>query len=361
MELINFTRMPADVTVHTDVDGREVLVVVVKGTFVIPRDASALRLHEEQQPLVMSDVYYGEPGKSAPKYEVDFAPRKLRCDLLLNATAWAPAGRPATRVPVGVAVGNWSKTFDVVGDRAWEAGIAGPRPGRPRPFVSKSITYDCAFGGTDTRSENPKEHAAYMANPTGVGFHRDVRPEWVVGSPLPNTEETGQPVKAPNESYQPMSFGVLGRHWDPRREYAGTYNRHWLEHVFPFLPEDFDDRYFQAAPPDQQLPKAFGEMRVALLNLTPDGARDFVIPAISAPIFVCPRRGGREEYRGELDTVVIEPDVERVTLTWRVARLLRRSIFEIAQVCLGRKCGASTSRSSHIFPRDVTQSILSPD
>ena len=24
----------------------------------------------------MSDVFYGEPGKSAPKYEVDFAPRK---------------------------------------------------------------------------------------------------------------------------------------------------------------------------------------------------------------------------------------------------------------------------------------------
>jgi hypothetical protein len=54
----------------------------------------------------MSDVFFGEPGLSAPKYEVDFAPRKPRCDLLLNATAYAPEGRTAEHVTVGVRIGT---------------------------------------------------------------------------------------------------------------------------------------------------------------------------------------------------------------------------------------------------------------
>ncbi len=336
MQIINSTRMPADVTVHTEIDGREALVVVVKGTFRISADVKTLRLHEEQQPLVMADVFYGEPGISAPKYEVDFAPRKQACDVLLNASAWAPNGRPAQRVQVGAAIGAWSKTFDVVGDRTWEGGVA-LHPGPTQPFLSMPITYDRAFGGTDSTSDNAAEHAAFMANPVGAGFHKQLRREWVVGTKLPNTEETGRTVERPDAPYRPMSFGPIGRHWDPRRSYAGTYDQQWLDEVFPFLPADFDDRYFQAAPHDQQLPRPLGEQPVTLLNLTPDGRREFVIPAIDAPIVVFPKHGGREDLTGSLDTVVIEPDADRVALTWRVIRPLKRSVFEIAQVHVGRQ------------------------
>jgi len=336
MQIINSTPMPADVTVHTEIDGREALVIVVKGTFRISADVKALRLHEDQQPLVMADVFYGEPGTSAPKYEVDFAPRKQACDVLLNASAWAPGGRPTQRVPVGVAIGAWLKAFDVVGDRTWEGGLA-LHPGPPQPFTSMPITYDRAFGGTDRKSDNPAKHAAFMPNPVGAGFHKLLKREWVVGTPLPNTEESGQSVDRPEVAYRPMSFGPIGRHWDPRRAYAGTYDQHWIDEVFPFLPADFDDRYFQAAPTDQQVPKPLGEQRVTLLNLTPDGRRDFVIPAIDAPIVVFPKRGGREDLAGLLDTVVIEPDADRVALTWRATRPLKRSIFEIAQVHVGRQ------------------------
>jgi len=38
-----------------------------------------------------------------------------------------------------------------------------------------------------------------------------------------------------------------------------------------------------------------------------------------------------------LDTVVLEPDHQRFTLTWRSSRPLRRDIFELAQVFVGRK------------------------
>src|SRR5579864_6902793 len=150
MELINATRMVAGYTMGMEPSGRELLVVVVKGTFRTPTERGArLQLAEEQVPLVMSDTFFGEPGLSAPKHEVDFAPRKLRCDILLNGHAYAPAGRPTSRVTVGLKVGNWSKSFDVVGDRTWSA--AGAPASSPVRFTQMPITYDRAFGGADLR------------------------------------------------------------------------------------------------------------------------------------------------------------------------------------------------------------------
>ena len=37
-----------------------------------------------------------------------------------------------------------------------------------------------------------------------------------------------------------------------------------------------------------------------------------------------------------LDTVVIEPELRRLILVWRASRPLKRDIFEMAQVVVGR-------------------------
>ena len=272
MELINSTRMVAGYTMGMEPSGRELLVVVIKGTFRIPvQSGETLRLHEEQQPLVMSDVFFAEPGLSAPRYEVDFAPRKHRCDVLLNATAYAPEGRPATRVTVGARIGSWSKSFDVVGDRVWEAGLGGIGASVATPFVQMPIRYDRAFGGTDNKSDDPADHVAYLPNPVGRGFHKRLKSAWIDGSPLPNTQESDRAVSWVDGDYRPMSFGAIGRHWEPRYKYAGTYDQHWLDHVFPFLPADFDEQYYQAAPLDQQLPKPLGELAAQWIGVDASG------------------------------------------------------------------------------------------
>jgi hypothetical protein len=110
-----------------------------------------------------------------------------------------------------------------------------------------------------------------------------------------------------------------------------------MDEVFPFLPADFDERYYQAAPLDQHVPKTAGDQPVTLINLTPDGRRDFVIPHFEAPVYVFPRRGKREDLTAALDTIVIEPDAATVALTWRVTRPLARDVFEIAEVLVGKK------------------------
>jgi hypothetical protein len=337
MELINATRMVAGYSMGLEPSGRELLVVVIKGTFRIPpEDGAPLRLHEEQTPLVMADVFHGEPGLSAPKYEVDFAPRKHRCDVILNGSAYAHEDQGAERVAVGVRIGAWQKTFAVVGDRMWDA-RGGVRATPPRPFTVMPISYDRAFGGADLRHEDPAKHAAFTRNPTGRGFHKHLVSEWVHESPLPYTEELNNPVTRPDGDYTPMALGAVGRHWDPRFRFAGTYDQNWIDNVAPFLPADFDEQYYQCAPVDQQLALPRGEQTVTLANLTPDGRRTFVLPYFEAPVTVFPKKGDRENYTALADTIIIEPDLERVSVTWRVARPLRRNMFEIGQVLVGRQ------------------------
>jgi hypothetical protein len=52
---------------------------------------------------------------------------------------------------------------------------------------------------------------------------------------------------------------------------------------------------------------------------------------------VFPKKGEREDLRATLDTIVLEPDHERLTMTWRACRPLKRNMFEIAQLLVGRK------------------------
>ena len=115
------------------------------------------------------------------------------------------------------------------------------------------ISYDNAFGGVDDTDPSPDQHTAFRPNHVGQGYHGRPNDASIDGKPLPNTEETGRPVTEPKASYRPMAFGAIARSWPPRLKYAGTYDQNWIDNVFPFLPADFDERYYQAAPEDQQV------------------------------------------------------------------------------------------------------------
>lgn len=251
MELLNATGMEAGYTLGLDVGGRERVVVAVKGTFTIPDDESPPELADEQVPLVMADEFTGEPGFSATLYEADYAPQKPMCDVVVNGSAHAAGGRPAYQVMVGLRVGAIEKFFNVVGDRVWEDRSLGPEPSRHEPFTEKPITYDRAWGGVDRDVDDPDNAKALMANPVGVGYYPLSVGDALVGRPLPNTEALHDPINGAKGKHPPMSLGAIGRHFEPRLEYAGTYDEEWLENVFPFLPEDFDPRYHQCAPADQ--------------------------------------------------------------------------------------------------------------
>jgi hypothetical protein len=337
MNLLNATKMQAAWTMGIDPTGREHVVVVAKGTFLIPDDGGPVELapKEQQVPLVMADTFTAEPGYSAPVHEAEFAWSKPRCDVLVNGTAYAPEGRPAERVRVGMKLGAWQKVFDVVGDRVWVQRGLTPVPSSSQRFVSMPITYDRAFGGID--DTDPENASAYMRNPVGRGYGALSSGERLLGRPVCNTEDPRDPVRVPWGEYAPMSFGPVARGWQPRLALAGTYDQNWLDNVFPFLPPDFDVRHFQAAPEDQQIDAPRAGEEVVLLNLTRVGRTRFRLPTdLEVPITFFPKRGEPEHMQGGLDTVLIESDEGTVCLVWRCTRPLRRNVFELAEVLVGR-------------------------
>jgi hypothetical protein len=329
MRLEHITGMEAGYTMGLQPDGRELLVVCLKGTFTIPNSGEEPRLAEEQVPLVEADVYTGEPGLSAPVYESDYAPKKPKCDVLLNGRAYAPGGRPATRVNVSLQVGPISKSFAVVGNRIWKKGFLSFKASPPKPFVVMPISYDTAFGDVDNNHKEPKKHQAYMENPIGVGFHSYLKPEFVKDKPLPNTEELRKPVSKPDGKYRPMSFGPIGRGWLPRYPLAGTYDQDWIDNIFPFLPADFDEAYYQAAPSDQQMPYPRGGETVTLVNLTPEGRTTFRLPNKNILVWFFLKDGSEKDIPAVADTIIIEPDKEYFTITWRASLPLRKNMFEV--------------------------------
>jgi hypothetical protein len=336
MQLLNATKMQARYTLGIRPDGRERVVVVVKGTFTIPRDDQRPQLAEKQVPLVEADVFTGEPGLSAPLYESDYAPHKPRCDVLLNGSAYAPGGRPAERVTVSLRVGSLVKSFVVVGKRSWQPGLLHFSPSKPEPFVALPISYDNAFGGVDRADPDPAMHRWYPTNHAGVGYAEQPTVRSMEGKQVPNTEEAGQPITKPNGTYRPMGLGPVGRGWQPRASFAGTYDQNWLANVCPFLPSDFKEEYFQAAPTDQQIDFPQGGEEVELIHLTPQGRTTFRLPRGNVPVEFFLKGGDTKPTMAVLDTIVLEPNLGRFLLSWRSSLPLRRNLFEVPLAVVGK-------------------------
>ncbi|EJL06630.1 DUF2169 family type VI secretion system accessory protein [Pseudomonas chlororaphis] len=336
MELLNASQLLAAYTQGLAPDGRESLVVVAKGTFNLPLDGRAATLADTQQPLLMADTFLGEPGLSTPLQEMDFAPVKPCCDVLVRGKAYAPGGRPVTQLTAGIRVGQMSKAFSVLGPRQWQSGLLGVAPGLPQPFTEQDISYARAFGGSHPIANDPQLRHCYLDNPTGCGWYpRSADSADIVGMPMPSTEELGKPIDSPSGNFRPMALGPLGRGWPQRARFAGTYDEAWLADCFPFLPADFDQRYFQAAPDDQQTHYLRGGEDVLLLNLTPQERAGFRIPQMEVPVTFFLKKGGHETVQAVIDTLLIDTDTCQVQLTWRVSRPLQRNLFEIAQVLVG--------------------------
>lgn len=341
MHLDNGTAYPAAFTGAQDSTGRDYVVVVVKGTFTLPdgQDA-ACRPAAGQAPLVMADEFWGEPGHSAPRVEMDFAHVKMRCDILLDGAVHAPGGRPAERVRAGIRVGGWSKILEAVGNRVWLVGLSGAHASDIRPFVTMPISYDLAFGGIDDSHPQVKAPYSHPKNPVGRGWHQIANLAHLNGRPMPNIEMADHPVRQPWDDALPVGLGPIGRGWADRLKYAGTYDQHWLDKTFPFLPKDFDPRYYQAAPEDQQIAHPAGGELITLVNLSDRGRESFRLPDARMPMLFSRRRAEDVSVNAPLDTIMIRPDAREVHLTWRASLPLSRDIFEVTECIIGRRSGA---------------------
>lgn len=184
----------------------------------------------------------------------------------------------------------------------------------PKPFASMPIVYERAFGGWDTRSEDPAKHRLDPRNPIGKGFA--VREEHLLDQAAPNIEYQNQLISSWKDRPNPAGFGAISSFWTPRKEFAGTYDEKWQKERFPLWAEDFDIRFNQCSPMDQQFPGFLrGGERVDLINLSPGGRMSFLLPKVY-PVFVTKFGKDSVDHRADLHTVILEPEFPRVIMVW---------------------------------------------
>ncbi|WP_354684939.1 DUF2169 domain-containing protein [Cupriavidus necator] len=327
--------------VALDVSGREHLVLVAKATWSIPGPGERPR-PLPPEPLAVADDFAGEPGQSALLYGTDLARFKPRCDVLFNACAHSPHGQPVNELLVAWQVGPLRKGLRVVGPRIWRKRLGLVSLSRPEPFTRMPLHYGLAFGGSRTyrtgRGDQARELTeACLANPDGIGWFGKHTVGDIDGAPAPCLEAPDDPVMQPNGRHKPQAFSAIARHWEPRRQYAGTYDEAWQKNVFPFLPEDFDERFHQCAPEDQQMDYPGGGEPVVLRHLV--AGRDHVqfrLPALDTVQF----RVLRKDYSTEMpqpvvDTLYFEPDAGRFSAVWRASVPIRRRLHEFAAIAIG--------------------------
>jgi hypothetical protein len=331
----NRTPYAAERTWVLDKNAVKSWVVVVKGTFNVLPDGST-KLAEKQEEPLLACQYAGEPGKSSLVYEADLTPPKLATDITLNGHVYTQGGKAVREVTATLRIGNLSKTIKVFGDRHWKKGLLGGLSiSTPEPFEKMPITYERAFGGWDSLSEDKTKHRLYSGNPVGQGFW--VRREHAVDQKLPNIEDPHRLISSWKDRPRTTSFGALASYWTPRLEYAGTYDAGWQKDRFPLLPENFDERHYQAAPEDQQVAGCLngGEV-VKLENLSPGGMVTFTLPKIR---FTFTTRFGKErvEHRARLSGVIIEPDVPRVMVVWHTSLVCHHKVDQLDETIIGQK------------------------
>jgi hypothetical protein len=301
----------------------ERLVVVVKATFLRRTGSPSLDLAPRtgQRAVRAADLPWGEPEKSSIKYPSDLCIMKPGTDVIVVAAAHAPGGRAVPSFDAGVRVGPLEKTVRVFGLRVWEAGGNGLSAARPTTGVD--IRYDYAWGGLDfTDPENPVEE---VRNPVGIGVTRD--PATLTHKPAPFIEDPAQLISSVRTRPPPAGLGAIGRHWEPRRRFVGTYDAAWLEQRAPLLPLDHDDRVNLCATPGlTATPPLLGGEEVALLNLTAGGGSiTFRLPKIRVTVSLEVPGRSSEALVPHLDTVLLDtvapetPNDVLVEMAWRAA------------------------------------------
>jgi hypothetical protein len=239
-----------------DKEGCEVFTNIVKGTFSIGR-AGALAVADAQIPVEMADSYWGEPALSPVKYESDLALFKTTTDLVLTGSACGRGGRKTRSVEVTFGVGPAIKTAILT--------CAEPRERIPLSLLEELP--DKRSGPSVNRFGN------------GLGFYAKTQPA--------------------------------------RLKYAGTYDEAWRKSRAPFLPADFNYRFFSCAYPELRTETyLMGGEKVFADGVSPEGPLWFYLPRIKVEVKTVFEH--KSVICGSaLDTVIFDADTLQILLLWR--------------------------------------------
>lgn len=325
LHLKNDTPFAAKMVVLSNLHGQDALYVFVKATYDL---TNPMAVAENQLAVFSEDVYWGEPGVSSLKYPADVHPEKPGTDVVVVGDACVPDGRQAVELNVGLSVAGRIKAVKVFGDRTWDGGVIFMRPGKPKPFSRLPIVYERAFGGAQVIDKDSDKILTEARNPVGKGFSGkgEARDPAVIG--VPNIEDPRNLMKSMSDKPTPAGFGAIAPFWQPRASFAGTFDAHWKKTRAPFPPEDCDPRFFHAAHPDLIFsPHLQGGEPVIIVNMSPKGKQRFDLP-VGEPKVKIDMTGRFYNVKPMLETVLLEPTRESISLTWRASSTNGKKITE---------------------------------
>jgi len=315
LELRNKTPFEAIIAPAMDKDCNEFIVLVVKATYEIANTQEALKLADEQVPILLADEYFDEPDVSSIKSAADTAMSKCGTDILLEGSAYNIHG--TGYVDTFLRVGPVGKQIRVFGNRHWEKLYGGWQMSMPEKFDTMPMIFENAYGGIEqSDAEGLKKYDD--RNPVGKGFYQRKDERGLEGFSLPNLEDPRQLISNWRDKVMPMAYGPVAPHWAPRKTFSGTYDQHWEKTRKPYLPQDFNDKYFSVASNDLISPKYLqgGEL-VEFRNLSPQGQDQFLLPTQKFNLRYSMKRTSHDAPPMNLDTVVIKPEENIISLTWR--------------------------------------------
>ncbi|KRB87934.1 hypothetical protein ASE26_29340 [Duganella sp. Root198D2] len=250
----------------------------------------------------------------------------------LQPTPWClTSAEPATAVPLRYesALGGECRI-----ERS--SGLTNRIPKKHRLKDEQTANYPTPPGAPDA-------HDSSQQNPVGCGFSRN----WYLDATrtfemlAPRIEPPSKPFSADmfwniakgQSDLATAGMGFVGRGWLPRRQLVGTVEEktEWQEGEIPLLPKDFDFRYWNGAPDDQQCQHLFGGEQFRLTNLShpssnvaqldTDGNRQlaFALPQHSLFAMAATEAGEVAVWPLAIDTVIINMESEQVELVWRLA------------------------------------------
>lgn len=281
-------------------------------------------------------------------------------DVLVRGSAHT-RGRGARRLDTGIELGAARKLVRAIGDRKLRVGPEGRLDmTEPDSFERLAITWSHAYGGRDVEAEartakpKPRRGApteamdedlgaiSYPRNRWGRGFFMDLDRPRLEGSPLPNLEDPADPVtpdrllardaydwidRPAAACYLPAdvltfpraAFFILPHYDAPTRGIyelsIGALSRDDLVSRSLFSPRD--PRLFNAAPAGLGGCRLEGAERLKLWNLHPrQESFECDLPADRPRFLIEPPGCPARDLESLLQTVLIEPDEDRMTLTW---------------------------------------------
>lgn len=326
LQVENRTPFAPAIAVFPNREGIDTLYVVVKATFNLhPR----LAIADKPIPPVLADEYWGDPQSSSLKYASELHIGKQTTDVVLVGKAWTSTGRPVAETVAAVSVAGRQKVIRVVGDRFWKrSGFT-----EPKPFESLPLIFERAFGGQHLLSPDGPS-LAEERNPIGVGFLGKRSSGEMVGQKLPNLEDPAQPLDRLGDTRTPACFGYVAPSWLPRRTFAGTYDQAWQRNRAPYLPADFSPRFFNAAAPELTMDRFLvGGEPVQVSGCSPQGPLRFEIPRcrVQGDITFA---GAHERPPFKLETVLVEPEDNRVCISWRAELPCDKKVLKVEKIVI---------------------------